>query len=327
MTSVQPLQRASRFSISQPKRATNRPPPRLLVYGEPGIGKTTFGASAPGAVLIPTEDGSFGLDVPRIPNDGKCETWQSVIMSAKVLLTEQHDFRWAVIDTINQAAHLCDEMVCQRDFDGKWNTTKGSEGFNAFGKGEKSSAQEFRQLLNILDQLQQKRGMGVIMLCHVGLQKQANALGPDFYKFAGDMGKATWSIACSWADQVGHACREMRASVREGETKAKASAIGNERWLIFEGGPGRDAKSRAGYDMPSRILLAWDEYAEQLASSPIDALIAQALELIVSAPDGARLIIEKRLQAKATDETLRSIGKTKLEQLINWLLSKVNEDR
>ncbi|MDR0869400.1 MAG: ATP-binding protein [Planctomycetaceae bacterium] len=32
-------------------------PPRLLIYGTEGIGKSTFGASAPKPIFIPTEDG------------------------------------------------------------------------------------------------------------------------------------------------------------------------------------------------------------------------------------------------------------------------------
>ena len=32
-------------------------PPRLLVYGQEGIGKSSFAASAPGAIFIQTEDG------------------------------------------------------------------------------------------------------------------------------------------------------------------------------------------------------------------------------------------------------------------------------
>ena len=32
-------------------------PPRLLIYGSEGIGKSTLGASAPKPIFVPTEDG------------------------------------------------------------------------------------------------------------------------------------------------------------------------------------------------------------------------------------------------------------------------------
>jgi replication-associated recombination protein RarA len=32
-------------------------PPRIVIYGPHGIGKTTFGAAAPGSVILPIEKG------------------------------------------------------------------------------------------------------------------------------------------------------------------------------------------------------------------------------------------------------------------------------
>jgi hypothetical protein len=273
-------------------------------------------------VLVPTEDGALGLDIPRIPNEGKCETWQEVMTAIRTLLTETHGFRWAVIDTANQAEHLCAQFVCDRDFGGAWNPAPGKDGFSSYGKGEKAATQEFRALLSLLDQLQQKRGMGIILLSHVGLQKQGNALGADFLKFTGEMSKGGWALTCAWADQVGHACREMRAAKESKEARvAKASAIGVERWIVFEGGPGRDAGCRVGYEMPSRILLSWEEYERELKSDHLTALVDQALELIADAPEGARAKLMQRLGGEITTDKLREVGKQKLELTINWLLA------
>ena len=36
-------------------------PPRLLIYGTEGIGKSTTAAGAPQAIFIPTEDGHLDL--------------------------------------------------------------------------------------------------------------------------------------------------------------------------------------------------------------------------------------------------------------------------
>ena len=163
--------------------------------------------------------------------------------------------------------------------------------------------------------------MGIVMLGHVGLLKQGNALGADFYKFTGDVGKSSWALICGWADQVAHACRDMRTSAREGE-KVKASAIGSERWLVFEGGPGRDAKSRAGYEMPERVLLSWEDYDAALVSDRGAALVEQAIALVQAAPEAARKVIEQRLGGEATAAKLSSIPRVKLEALIGWLMSK-----
>lgn len=37
-------------------------PPRIMIYGSEGVGKSTFGASAPSPIFIQTEDGLGELD-------------------------------------------------------------------------------------------------------------------------------------------------------------------------------------------------------------------------------------------------------------------------
>jgi hypothetical protein len=184
----------ARFDLKQAKQQTAKPPPRLVVYGEPKIGKSTFATSAPDVCLIATEDGALAVDVPRLPTDGKCKTWQDVLECAKSIRDGEHDFRWCALDTANGAEALCQQMVCDRDFGGFLNPGKGHDGFSAYGKGDKAVAQEYRALLAILDDIQQKRGVGIILLAHAGLHKTGNALGADFQKFGADMNKNTWAL-------------------------------------------------------------------------------------------------------------------------------------
>ena len=124
-------------------------------------------------------------------------------------------------------------------------------------------AQEFKKLLDALDMLRDKKDVGCILLAHQGLHRSGNALGDDFLKFAADVNKYTWSLMLGWADHIGHACRDFMVHSPQGkEGKGKAVEKNDQRWLVFEGGPGRDAGARAGYEMPSRIPLSWSDYAD-----------------------------------------------------------------
>ena len=80
------------------------------------------------------------------------------------------------------------------------------------------------------------------------------------------MGTRSWHVLKSWADHIGYACRDfvVQENPRQGQKGAKAIAKNNKRWLVFDGGPGRDAGGRAGYDMPDRTELIWSQYADHL---------------------------------------------------------------
>ena len=74
----------NQFDLKAARAAATRMitlPPRLVLHGEPGIGKTSFGANAPGCVFIKTESGCDALGVPALPVDGVCETWEQVLQA------------------------------------------------------------------------------------------------------------------------------------------------------------------------------------------------------------------------------------------------------
>ena len=55
------------ISLASLKRTTSHTPPRILIHGVAGVGKTTFAASADRPVIIATEEGLGTLDVPHFP--------------------------------------------------------------------------------------------------------------------------------------------------------------------------------------------------------------------------------------------------------------------
>ena len=50
------------ISLQSIRRERVSRPPIIVVYGGPGVGKTTFAAGAPGAIFVRTEDGLGNIE-------------------------------------------------------------------------------------------------------------------------------------------------------------------------------------------------------------------------------------------------------------------------
>jgi len=321
----------NQFDLKAARAAAERMiimPPRLVIHGEPGIGKSSFGANAPGCVFIKTEAGCDALGVPSLPVEGVCETWEQVLQAFDAVLDSPEGVQWIVLDSLNGAHQLCRQYICDKDFGGTWVSKRGVEGYNAWAAGDKASAIEIKRLLAKADQAR-GQNIGIMMLGHTGLHKQGDACGSDFYKFGMDMEPRSWAFVLQWADQVGHACREFVTGKRDGENRAKATMVNSDRWLVFDGGPATDAKCRAGYDMPAKIILSFEEYQSKLAGPSADVLRDQALNLIADSSDKVKEIIKSKLAASTAAEVKKQIGAMSLQRvqtMVNWLIANNNTE-
>ena len=125
---------ARRMTLDTVTKGRTEKPRRLLVYGTPGVGKSTFACSAPGVVVLPGEDGTAHLDVARFPMP---ETWRDVLDATQVLLSGEHSYETLVIDTLDGIEPLIFAEVCREA--GK----RGGGG--GFGKGYTAVLDKWRE--------------------------------------------------------------------------------------------------------------------------------------------------------------------------------------
>jgi hypothetical protein len=223
----------------------------MVLFGPPGVGKTSFGAAIPKCVFLhdAQEDGintlknarQVAADIPIFP---PAQTWDDVLNSIAALLTGEHDYQCLVIDALGGMERLCHEHVCNRDFHGEW----GDKGFASYQKGYEVALADWRQFLNGLDQLRTKKGMRTLLLGHSQVKPFRNPEGEDYDRYAPDCHHKTWSLTHKWADIVLFANYFVVVDKKAGRAKAHG---GQERVMYTQYHAAYEAKNR--YSLPEEI--------------------------------------------------------------------------
>lgn len=225
----------------------------MVLFGPPGIGKSTFGAAIPKCVFMHDagEDGINTLksakQVPaELPTLPAIQSWTDALDCLSSLQNGEHDYQCLVIDTLGGMERLCHEHVCHRDFNGDW----GDKGFASYQKGYEVSLADWRQFLNGLDQLRSKRSMRILLLAHSLVKQFRNPTGNDYDRYRPDCHDKTWGLTHKWADIVLFANYFVVVEKQKGEQRSKGHG-GQERIMYTQYHAAYEAKNR--YNLPEEI--------------------------------------------------------------------------
>ena len=214
--------------------------PRLLIYGCEGIGKTTLLASAPNPIIVPTEDGLDQIDCSAFPLS---KTFKEFMDNLNALLHENHDYKTVGIDSGDWLERLIWDQVC-KDF-GVKNIEKADGGY---GKGYTHAMTYWRQVIDVLRQLREEKGMIVIILAHAKVETFTDPESSAFDRFSPRLHKYATAYLCEWCDAILLATREMGA--------AKGEKSGGQRILRCNPSAVGVAKNRYGF--PDVLPLSWN---------------------------------------------------------------------
>lgn len=248
---------------------------RILIYGPPGVGKTTLAADAPGAVVLPIEDGLVDIDAPRFPRP---ETWDEALEALDTLAQGGHDYHTLVVDTITSAETLAHRKLIAGS---KWDTVERWEGgFNKWRQGILDVC--WRPLLARLDALRTKTGMTIVLLGHstVKAVRDPESEGWDQYQL--QLEPLAASLLVAWSDIVAFYRFE---DVRVVEGKARGIHTGR-RLLHAEHSATAVAKNRTGLPPVIEVPLErpWSVLGGHLETKTTATLAAELAELVKRLP-------------------------------------------
>jgi len=255
--------------LSKIKRGGESLPPRISLAGPEGIGKSTFGASAPNPLFISHEDGLTGLDhVARFTP----ATFADVLSLVDELTAGDCEYQTLVIDTVDWLERSIHAFICQRD------SKSGVEDYG-YGKGYKVAEQELTLLLSKLDALRQKKKIGIVLLSHVHIKAFSAPDGATWDRYEMKGHKGFTGILREWPDACLFAVYEVFKTKEKGSDREKV--IGGDRVIHTQWSPGWDAKNRLG--LPETLPLSYEDFDLAVQANRPDKLREQYLELLKTA--------------------------------------------
>lgn len=218
--------------------------PKGIIYGPPGIGKTTFGAGAKGSIIIDCENGAGAI--PGAERSPYLEDWDSIKEWLTAIEKDDHKYEVMVVDSIDWLVRRVEESVigCKDKLDMTLNKSHGG-----YGNGKSVFRNYIYQLvLPTFDRIV-NRGVAVVLLAHAERHDITETDGVTMEKSAPDLPKDHLNVFVEWSDFV------FLAQIGEN----------GERELLTRDEPHAVAKNR--YHLPRTIPFTWGGFMSALSAS------------------------------------------------------------
>ncbi len=258
--------RTSRMTLSAVARGKSASPFRLCVMGTDGVGKSSFGAEAPGAIFLPSEDGSGFLDVARFPAPAD---WQDHLDALDALAADPGDFKTLVWDSLDHSESMLHSALCREHGVAIVEDIGGG-----YGKWVNVVVDAWRVALARLERLQREHGMNVILIAHSQIKTFANPEGPDFNRYQIKLADKSAAVIREWCHTVAFAQFEQFGE-KDARTKKVKGVSTGARIMHFQRSAAFDAKDRTG--LPESLPLSWEAFAEasKAGASNLTNLVAE----------------------------------------------------
>ena len=244
--------------LEQVHQGPKHSPPRFLIYGVEGIGKSSTAAQAPNSIFIPTEDGIDQIDCANFPLASKLAEVEAAIQT---LTYEEHPYEVVVIDSVDWLEQLVWDQLCE-----KYGVSSIEKVDGGYGKGYIYALTIWRKILNDLNTLRNLRNMCVILLAHAKVEKFEDPEHSRYDRYSPRLHKHASALLTEWADGVLFATRKIITKTEDagfGRDRTIAAGLGRaggERILRCVGSPACVAKNR--FSLPAELPLSWQAIME-----------------------------------------------------------------
>jgi len=264
-------------------------PRRVLVYGENGVGKSSFAAQWPTPVFLNLEDGIGDIDCDSTDVLSNLDEFYKALIAVS-----ESQYETVVVDTIDWLEKLIFAVVAS-------NAGKATVEDIGFGRGYQAVEQQWQDLLKGFTYLWSS-GKHVLFTCHEQIEKFTNPEGDSFNFWRPSLHAKGSGCITEWCDEVFFLRFRVNTITKdEGFGAKRAIGIGGtDRVIKTTKTAGYEAKNRLG--LPDEIAPTFEAIRPYLP--PLEAVAKPKGNIAGLGNDGS----SKPVAAAAEDVDFRLNG-------------------
>ena len=224
-------------------------PPRIVIYGQDKIGKSTFAAQADSPLFLPTEEGVDELGPDRFP----LLTSSEAILHALKEAGQSKDHRTVVLDNLSGTEDMIHAEIAKK-------AGVRSIAEIEYGKGYAQAHGVWERIIAGLDYCRDQ-GKAVIIIGHSQVRRAEDPDTVPYDQWTLDLHKGASALFRRWADVIAYAAQKVTIDEEKaafGEKIRRAVSHGDKRVLHLTGSPSHVAGNR--YGLPASCALSWQAF-------------------------------------------------------------------
>ena len=216
-----------------------------IIYGKPGIGKTSLVAHAPDLAFVcdPHERGIDHLvrfkQCPKPKARYDATGWKHLLNTLESI-AGRRDIKNVAFDSMTGLEQLCFQYHCKEYYSDDWS----SQGFYSYMQGPKNAAK--RDWPDFIQAMQNIRdsGKNVWIIGHADVKQVDNPDGPNYSKVQPYLDKESWAALHRWATMI--LLYKLESEIKKDGAKFKSDTESERHILLTAGSTTCDAKNGYG---------------------------------------------------------------------------------